>query len=49
MRLAPCLALLTTLALPAAERRLPVSLHEIALKTLDGKSQSLSTYQGKVV
>jgi len=49
MRLAPCLALLATLALPAAERRLPMSLHEIALNTLEGKSRSLAAYQGKVV
>lgn len=49
MRLAPCLVLLATLALPAAERRLPMSLHEIALNTLEGKSRSLAAYQGKVV
>jgi glutathione peroxidase len=43
------LVLLATLALPAAERKVPVSLYEITLNTLDGKPQSLSTYKGKVV
>ena len=42
-------ALLTTLALPAAERKVPMSLHELTLNTLDGKPQSLAAYKGKVV
>lgn len=42
-------ALLATLALPAAERKVPVSLHDITLNTLDGKPQSLATYKGQVV
>lgn len=41
--------LLAALALPAAERKAPMSLHEITLKTLDGKPQSLAAYKGKVV
>jgi len=41
--------LLTALALPAAERKAPMSLHEITLNTLDGKPQSLAAYKGKVV
>ena len=49
MRAAPALVLLATLALPAAERKVPMSLHEITLRTLDGKSQSLAAYKGKVV
>ena len=49
MRAAPALILLATLALPAAERKVPMSLHEITLRTLDGKSQSLAAYKGKVV
>jgi len=43
------LALATALALPAAERKAPMSLHEITLNTLDGKPQSLAAYKGKVV
>ena len=43
------LALLTALSLPAAERKVPVSLYDITLNTLDGKPQSLATYEGKVV
>ncbi len=49
MRPLPFLALLTTLALPAAERKVPMSLHELTLNTLDGKPQSLAAYKGKVV
>jgi len=49
MRPALTFALLTTLALPAAERKVPMSLHEITVNTLDGKPQSLATYKGKVV
>jgi glutathione peroxidase len=49
MRPLPFLALLTTLALPAAERKAPMSLHELTLNTLDGKPQSLAAYKGKVV
>jgi len=49
MHLNPILALLTALALPAAERKMPMSLHAITLNTLDGKPQSLGAYQGKVV
>lgn len=45
----PTLALLTGLSLPAAERKVPMSLHEITLNTLAGKPQSLATYKGKVV
>lgn len=47
MRLA--LALLAALALPAAERSVPMSLHEITLNRLDGKPQSLAAYKGAVV
>ncbi|WP_243318629.1 glutathione peroxidase [Geothrix paludis] len=43
------LALCLALSLPAAERKVPMSLHEITLRTLDGKSQSLAAYKGKVV
>ncbi|HJV38287.1 MAG TPA: glutathione peroxidase [Geothrix sp.] len=43
------LALCLALSLPAAERKVPMSLHEITLRTLDGKPQSLATYKGKVV
>ena len=49
MRPAVSLALLATLTLTAAERKVPMSLHELTLHTLDGKSQSLATYKGKVV
>jgi len=42
-------ALLTALALPAAERKAPMSLHELTLNNLDGKPQSLAAYKGKVV
>lgn len=41
--------LLASLSLPAAERKVSMSLHEITLHTLSGKPQSLGTYQGKVV
>ncbi|WP_257307314.1 glutathione peroxidase [Geothrix campi] len=47
--LAPTLALFTALSLPAAERKVPMSLHEITLPTLAGKPQSLAAYKGKVV
>ena len=43
------LVLAATLAMPAAERKVPVSLHDITLNTLEGKPQSLAAYQGKVV
>jgi len=43
------LLLLAILALPAAERKVPVSLHEITLNTLEGQPQSLAAYKGKVV
>jgi len=43
------LLLLAALALPAAERKPPMSLHELTLNTLDGKSQPLAAYKGKVV
>jgi glutathione peroxidase len=49
MRSLPTLALLTTLTLPAAERMVPMSLHEVTLNTLDGKPQSLAAYKGQVV
>lgn len=42
-------ALILASPLPATERKVPMSLHEIALRTLDGKSQSLAAYKGKVV
>jgi len=41
--------LLSALALPAVERKAPMSLFEITLNTLDGKPQSLAAYKGKVV
>ena len=43
------LTLFATLALPAAERKVPVSLYDITLNTLDGKPQSLAAYKGKAV
>ena len=43
------LALLVALSLPAAERKVPVSLYDITLNTLEGKPQSLAAYKGKVV
>ncbi len=50
MRPNPLLALFALcLALPAAERKIPMSLYEITLPTLDGKSQSLADYRGKAV
>ena len=50
MRPNPILALFVLcLALPAAERKIPMSLYEITLPTLEGKSQSLADYRGKVV
>ena len=49
MRAALCLTLLATLALPAAERKVPMSLYDITLNTLAGKPQSLAAYKGKVV
>ncbi len=49
MRFALACLLTTTLALPAAERKVPMSLHAITLNTLDGKPQSLAIYKGKVV
>ncbi|WP_257313013.1 glutathione peroxidase [Geothrix fuzhouensis] len=49
MRATPVFVLLAALILPAAERKVPMSLHEIALPALDGKPQSLATYKGKVV
>jgi len=52
MRPSPVLAavvLFASLSLPAAERKVPMSLHEITLNTLNGKPQSLGTYKGKVV
>ncbi|MFN7958767.1 MAG: glutathione peroxidase [Holophagaceae bacterium] len=49
MRAVLPLALLTALALPAAERKAPMSLHEITLNTLEGRPQSLAAYRGKVV
>jgi glutathione peroxidase len=48
MRLALAATLLAT-SLFAAERTLPMSLHDLSLRTLDGQEQSLSTYKGKVV
>ncbi|HLP29827.1 MAG: Glutathione peroxidase family protein [Holophagaceae bacterium] len=50
--LVPSLALLATLAPAAdtaAERKVPMSLHEVTLNTLEGKPQSLAAYKGKVV
>ena len=49
MRPAVALALLAALSLPAAERKVPMSLHDITLNTLAGKPQSLAAYKGKVV
>jgi glutathione peroxidase len=49
MRPALCLVLLATLALPAAERKVPMSLYDITLNTLEGKPQSLAAYKGQVV
>ena len=49
MRPALALVLLATLSLPAAERKVPMSLYDITLNTLDGKPQSLAAYKGKVV
>ncbi len=49
MRPALCLVLLATLALPAAERKVPVSLYDVTLNTLEGQPQSLAAYKGKVV
>ena len=40
---------LVTLALPAAERTLPMSLHDLTLRNLAGQEQSLAQYKGKVV
>jgi len=49
MRPALALALLAALSLPAAERKVPVSLYDLTLNSLEGKPQALSTYKGKVV
>jgi len=49
MRSSLALALLVTLSLPAAERKLPVSLHELTLPALDGTAQTFAAYQGRVV
>lgn len=49
MRPALALALLAALSLPAAERKVPVSLYDLTLNSLEGKSQPLSAYKGKVV
>lgn len=49
MRLSSSLALLATLALPAAERKVPMSLYDLTLTTLDGSAQPLAAYRGKVV
>ncbi|MEI6472107.1 MAG: glutathione peroxidase [Holophagaceae bacterium] len=50
MRPIIALAILSaTLLLPAQERKVPVSLHELTLNTLDGRPQALSAYKGKVV
>ena len=43
------LALTAGLSLTAAERKVPMSLHELTLNTLEGKPQSLAAYKGKVV
>ena len=48
MRLALAAALLAT-SLFAIERTLPMSLHDLSLRTLDGQEQALSVYKGKVV
>ena len=49
MRPALILAVTATLALSAAERKVPMSLHEITLNALDGQPRSLGAYKGKVV
>jgi glutathione peroxidase len=38
-----------TLVAPAAERKVPVSLHELSATTLEGKAQPLSAYRGQVL
>ena len=43
------LALLATLSLSAAERKVPMSLYDFTLNTLEGKPQPLAAYKGKVV
>ena len=48
MRLALAAALLAT-SLFATERTMPMSLHDLSLRTLDGQEQALSAYKGKVV
>ena len=48
MRMALAAALLAT-SLFAIERTLPMSLHDLSLRTLDGQEQALSVYKGKVV
>ena len=49
MRFRLACLLTTTLALPAAERKVPMSLHAISLNTLAGTPQSLAAYKGRVV
>ncbi len=49
MRAILSLALLASLPLSAAERKVPMSLYDITLNTLDGQPQSLAAYKGKVV
>ena len=48
MRLAVAATLLAT-SLFATERTLPMSLHDLSLRTLDGQEQAFSAYKGKVV
>jgi glutathione peroxidase len=49
MRLVFPFLLLTSLALPAAQGKVPMSLYEITLNALDGHPQPLAAYKGKVV
>lgn len=54
MRLLPAAAAVSLVlaplgAAPSPERKVPVSLHDLTLNTLEGKPQPLSAYQGRVV
>jgi len=49
MRPQLALVLLLSFTLPATERKVPMSLHDITLNALDGTPQALASYKGKVV
>ena len=49
MRPALLFAMIAALSSPATERKVPMSLYDITLNTLEGKPQSLGAYKGKVV